>query len=87
MQGEFLSIETAQKIAKAEKIEKNWNELKNIIEQDIRQCEQLIKECPKELRNTIIGTRSYEEIIGCNKHILSKMQELEGGNNDSKRDV
>lgn len=55
----------------------NWNELKNIIEQDIRQCEELIEMCPKELRNTIIGTRSYEEIIGCNKHILSKMQELE----------
>lgn len=55
----------------------NWNELKEIIEQDIRQCEELIEMCPKELKNTIIGTRSYEEIIGCNKYILSKMQELE----------
>lgn len=61
-------------------LQNNWNELKNIIEQDIRQCEELIEMCPKELRNTIIGTRSYEEIIGCNKHILSKMQELEGNN-------
>ena len=62
------------------KLQNNWDELKNIIEQDIRQCEELIEMCPKELRNTIIGTRSYEEIIGCNKHILSKMQELEGNN-------
>ena len=60
-----------------EQLQNNWNELKEIIEQDIRQCEELIEMCPKELRNTIIGSRSYEEIIGCNKHILSKMQELE----------
>ena len=66
---------------KVKQLQNNWNELKNIIEQDIRQCEELIEMCPKELRNTIIGTRSYEEIIGCNKHILSKMQELEGEKN------
>ena len=65
-----------------EQLQNNWNELKNIIEQDIRQCEELIEMCPKELRNTIIGTRSYEEIIGCNKHILSKMQELEQGKDE-----
>lgn len=63
-----------------EKLQHNWDELKKIIEQDIRQGEELIEMCPKELRNTMIGTRSYEEIIGCNKHILSKMQELEGNN-------
>lgn len=59
------------------KLQNNWNELKKIIEQDIRQCEELIEECPKGLRNTIIGTGSYEGIIGYNKYILSKMQELE----------
>lgn len=32
MQGEFLSIETAQKLAKAEKIEKNWKELNQYID-------------------------------------------------------
>lgn len=60
-----------------EKTQNNWNELKKCIEQDIRQCEELIEQCPKELRNTIIGTRSYEEIIGYNKYILSKIQKME----------
>ena len=32
MQGEFLSIETAQKIAKVEKIEKNWKEINQYID-------------------------------------------------------
>ena len=59
------------------KSQSNWNELKKMIEQDIRQCEEFIEECPKGLRNTIIGTGSYEGIIGYNKYILSKMQELE----------
>ena len=83
-----IYIHYAKERDENEQLQNNWNELKNIIEQDIRQCEELIEMCPKELRNTIIGTRSYEEIIGCNKHILSKMQEIQGdGNNDSKRDV
>ena len=64
------------------KLQTNWNELKKIIEQDIRQCEELIEECPKGLRNTIIGTGSYEGIIGYSKYILSKMQELEQGKDE-----
>ena len=72
--GQYMDI-----LEKREKqLQNNWNELKKIIEQDIRKCEELIEMCPKELRNTIIGTRSYEEIIGYNKYILSKMQELQG---------
>lgn len=63
-------------------LQNNWNELKKIIEQDIRQCEELIEECPKGLRNTIIGTGSYEGIIGYNKYILSKMKELEQGKDE-----
>ena len=66
----------------AMKLQNNWNELKKIIEQDIRQCEELIEECPKGLRNTIVGTGSYEGIIGYNKYILSKMQELEQGKDE-----
>lgn len=65
-----------------EQLQNNWNELKKIIEQDIRQCEELIEECPKGLRNTIVGTGSYEGIIGYNKYILSKMQELEQGKDE-----
>lgn len=36
MQGEYLSIETAQKLAKAEKIEKNWNKLKEWLEEQVQ---------------------------------------------------
>lgn len=61
-----------------QQLKNNWNELKNIIKQDINQSEQLIEECPRELKNTMIGTRSYETIIEYNKYILSKIQELEG---------
>lgn len=59
------------------KCKNNWEELKNIIKQDIKQLEQLTEECPRELKNTMVGTRSYETIIEYNKYILSKMQELE----------
>lgn len=60
----------------------NWNELKKIIKQDITQLEQLTEECPRELKNTMVGTRSYETIIEYNKYILSKMQELEKGKSE-----
>lgn len=73
-----LKIQISAREEEYLKLEKNWNELKNIIKQDIKQSEQLIEECPRELRNTIVGTRSYETIVEYNKHILSKMQELEG---------
>lgn len=66
MQGEFLSIETAQKIAKAEKIEKNWNKL---------------KEWVKEYEENSYGLGSYETGIADGLgDVLKKMQELEGNN-------
>lgn len=43
MQGEFLSIETAQKLAKAERIEKNWNELKKWLEEVIKDIDKARK--------------------------------------------
>lgn len=79
---EFDVSEWTLLLSYIEQLQNNWNELKKIIEQDIRQCEELIEECPKGLRNTIIGTGSYEGIIGYNKYILSKMQELEQGKDE-----
>lgn len=71
MQGEYLSIETAQKLAKAEKLEKNWNELKKWLEEVIT-----------ELKGKDVYNRTlYEngEIIAA-ESTYAKMQELDGNN-------
>lgn len=66
MQGEFLSIETAQKLAKAEKKEKAWDELKKWLEDE---KSKVSKNC---------GVRNYKNKIKPYINTLSKIQELEG---------
>ena len=55
MQGEFLSIETAQKLAKAEKIEKNWNKFKIWLEEKIKDkvCDELYYEAFVDVNNKV----------------------------------
>lgn len=85
MQGEYLSIETAQKIAKAEKLEKNWNELKKWLEEQ--------KDYLTEIDGQNIPLNDSFEFCSMNelyqtgkysglKDTLDKMQELENGKDE-----
>ena len=55
MQGELLSIETAQKLAKAEKLEKNWNELKKWLKEQLKDkcCDDLYYEAFIEMNDKV----------------------------------
>lgn len=67
MQGEYLSIETAQKLAKAEKLEKNWNELKEILDNTLYKLNGLLDKDLLEKQMFI----DYG-------YIKNKMKQLEG---------
>lgn len=74
MQGEFLSIETAQKLAKAEKLEKNWDELKEWLE-------NLQEDVDKARKMHEMYSLSEERLSSkyfAYNNTLMKMQELEG---------
>lgn len=76
MQGELLSIETAQKVAKAEKIEKNWKELKKWAEERIKNANKCLNDPNEnwdEDANGYVLARKFQL-----EETLKKMQELEG---------
>ena len=55
MQGEFLSIETAQKLATAKKKEKAWDELKKWLDEKLKDkiCDDLYYEAFLETNNKV----------------------------------
>ena len=66
MQGEFLSIETAQKVAKAEKLQKIIDEAKECVKESIESIKEYDIDRP---------IYSGEGVIDCLNIILEKLEE------------